>query len=310
MVKDSKKKEVIDKKEKISNVLNIIAIFALVVLIAFVFVKFSTTLTGNAVNVQENPTNKGIYGPEALLQGIGDVFMKIIELIKPTWEAIIGQTSEQVFLSKIMFLLLVLGTIWFILGKIEAVNNNKFFHFFLSVVFGVLFTRWIVTDDIVKTVIMPYNVVGAALSAFIPLGIVFYITFVLLEKKEYSIIRKFIWIFVMAYFIVAWSVAYKDIANMQNPDWIWTYPIAAALALLMILFDGSIVLYFLDERIKKVGEKQRELTELKYIEEIASWEKRASDGIISQEVAKAKIKKIQDDLKVLNKRRTGNSIVQ
>ncbi len=306
MVKNLKKKEVISKKEKISNVLNMLAIFALVTLVAFVFVKFSVSLTGNAI--EGNPANKGIYGPEALLQGIGDVFAKIIVAVKPTWEAVIGQTSEQVFLSKIMFLLLVFGVTWFILGKIEAIGKNKGFHIFLSIVFGILFTRWIVTDDIVKTVIMPYNVVGAALSAFVPLGVVFYITFILLGKKEYSIIRKFIWIFVMAYFIVAWSVAYKDIANMKNPEWIWTYPIAAGLALLMVLFDRSLMLYFLDERIKTVGEKQRELTELKYLREIASLEKDASDGIISQKVADAKIKKIQDELKILNKRRTGNTI--
>lgn len=307
MVRNLKKKEVVDKKEKISNVLNIISIFFLVVLVAFVFVKFSVSLTGNTI--EGNPANKGIYGPEALLQGIGDVFAKIIAAVKPTWEAVIGQTSEQVFLSKIMFLLLVFGVTWFILGKIEAIGKNKGFHLFLSVVFGILFTRWIVTDDIVKTVIMPYNVVGAALSAFVPLGVVFYITFILLGKKEYSIIRKLIWIFVMAYFIVAWSVAYKDIANMKNPEWIWTYPIAAGLALLMVLFDRSLMLYFLDERIKTVGEKQRELTELKYLREIASLEKDASDRIISQEVADAKIKKIQDELKILNKRRTGNTIV-
>lgn len=306
MVKNLKKKEVVDKKEKISNVLNMLAIFALVTLVAFVFVKFSVSLTGNAI--EGNPANKGIYGPEALLQGIGDVFMKVIEFAKPTWEAVIGQTSEQVFLSKIMFLLLVFGVTWFILGKIEAIGKNKGFHLFLSIVFGILFTRWIVTDDIVKTVIMPYNVVGAALSAFVPLGVVFYITFILLGKKEYSIIRKLIWIFVMAYFIVAWSVAYKDIANMKNPEWIWTYPIAAGLALLMVLFDRSLMLYFLDERIKTVGEKQRELTELKYLREIASLEKDASDGIISQKVAEAKIKKIQDELKILNKRRTGNTL--
>lgn len=281
-----------------SKTITVFSLFFLSALLGFLFFNFSIGLnnliTGNAVS-------QDIYRPQAFIEGISDVFIKIIDLILPNVEIFFGPTSSQTFLPKIIFMILIFLFIWWVLGtvQIQNVNLNGFgLKFFLSLLFGLLFTRWLARDELILLVMAPYNAVGAALSAFIPIVFAFYTLNILLKKRRHVILRKVGWIMIMSYFITFYFVAYRDIKNMENPEFIWVYPIAAVLCLLMVIFDKSLSYYLLSEEAQQSRELQNKEMEKIYRRQIVQITKDIENHVISRP---EDIKDATNQIKLLNK---------
>ncbi|HOW36863.1 MAG TPA: hypothetical protein PLK34_01280 [Candidatus Pacearchaeota archaeon] len=292
-----------EKPEKSELILNVFSLLLLALTISFIFVPFSFRIngfvTGNSVLVGNNPS----YGPQAFLTGVSDVLTSLIQSIQPVSEVILGETPEQVFISKVMLMILIFFSLWFGLGKLEPFKQGKpiFTKIVLSVVLSILFTRWVVSEELVKTVMMPYNAFGAALSAFVPLVLAFFVIELGLKGREFKILRKLGWIMVVAFFIISWSMAYKEIGNMKNPELIWTYPLGALLAFVLFFADYTIQAYLKSERAVARVDVQKKEIELAYYREIAQVREDLKNKIITGDAAKQQIKELEDKIQNLYK---------
>lgn len=303
MIKEQKilqKNKIFKRNFFSSDILTVFSLFVLSALLGFFFFSFSNGLkqnvTGNAVSYSQE-----VYRPQAFIEGISDVFVKIIDLIIPGVKVFFGQTTSQTFLPKIIFMILLFLFVWWTLGtvQISGVNLKGFgLRFFLSLLFGLLFTRWLAKDELILLVMAPYNAVGAALSTLIPLGFAFYALNIVLRKRRHIILRKIGWILIMSYFIISWFVTYQEIKNMENPMFIWVYPIAAVLCLLMVIFDQSIAYYLLSEEAQQSREDQNKNMEKIYRRQIVQITKDIEDHVISRP---EDIKEATNQIKTLNK---------
>jgi len=258
------------KKDKSKIAWQIALGIAAALWLIFIISKFSTPVTGNvpAVDAAESADEKGVLS----------------ELLKPilpyiTW--IIGESQEDsLLLSRILIAMLWFLAFWFVSGKITEINKKKWFHFGISFILSILFTRWIIVDDILKTVLLPYSAVGAALAAFLPILVAFYFFNFVLDGDNLEPLRLFGWILVLGYLAFGYYNALKD-PLVLNKEWLWAYPIAIILTFVLLIFNRKIRAEILLTGLGKTSQGYKDQQKQEILRQIALVEQNLADRMIS-----------------------------
>jgi hypothetical protein len=181
----------------------------------------------------------------SLIQDASRFTNDVFEILKPLLGVLIGEETPSGFdgslssdvISRIMFFILIFALVHRVILQIEFFRGNQFVIWTVSIAVSVLATRWLGDGGLVQTILLPYNVLGVSLSAFLPLLIYFYFVEFGFTNK---VMRKIAWIFFAVMYIFLWIGRYDQIAT-SNVNYIgWVYPISALLCLCFFWFDGTI----------------------------------------------------------------------
>lgn len=195
-------------------------------------------------------------GPVEAVQG---VVSGVYELIRPVLEGIIGEASTaEFFLAKVMFLIIIFAIIYKVLEKIPFFNSASWVLWLVSIAVSVLSIRWFGDAEIVRTVILPYSVLGISLTALIPFAIFFFMTEF---GDSHKFARKLSWIFFIVVFIGLWITRAGNAAVTGGPvgNFAYIYLVTAVLGWISYMMDDKIQ----KERSKAKLEKIHSVTKRK-----------------------------------------------
>ena len=151
--------------------------------------------------------------------------------VEPVVTYIIGETgTSEFFLAKILFLIIIFAVVWKAMQRIPFFSSNEWVLWVVSIGVSILAIRWFGNVEIVKTVILPYSVLGIVISAGIPL----ILAFLIIEGLRPTM-RKTGWIFFAVVFVFLWASRMDQLGQFGN-----IYLVAAGLALLMLFMDSTI----------------------------------------------------------------------
>ena len=182
---------------------------------------------------------------EEVLEGIADVF-------KPISSAILGgvDTGEALF-SKFLLFILVAMVIYTIVIVIPGFEGKTGIATVISIIVSILGVRFLITDNLINAILLPYGALFISLSVGIPLVIFFFA----LLRTENTLIRKAGWaLYIAAFGVLGW-MRIEDIGKAG-----WIYIIAIILAFIFFLFDKTI------QKMKIAGKIERSKASVQSIE--------------------------------------------
>jgi len=175
---------------------------------------------------------------EGMMYDLGDGIDSVYtSLLEPILGKIIGETkgdsntsTSELFLAKVLFLVIILSVVWAALNKVGFFNENAWVLWLVSISASILSVRWFGNADVIRSIILPYSVLGVAISAGLP----FILSFLIIENNFRETMRKFAWIFFAVVFVGLWAT------RIGSTEFAFIYLVTALLAVVVMLFDGTI----------------------------------------------------------------------
>ncbi len=152
-------------------------------------------------------------------------------MLFPFFSALLGGTSEMLF-ERVLFLVIIFAVVYIVISNMEIFKGNGAVIWIVSVSVSLLSTRFLVGEDLLQTMILPYSVFGIAISSVLPLLI--YFAFVQ-KFDDSATVRKMLWVFYIIAFIGIWGARYDDVSGLA-----WMYLLSAGAGVIFLLFDGTI----------------------------------------------------------------------
>lgn len=171
---------------------------------------------------------------QSIGSGVKNVLSIIENTLGPIFVAILGGTETMLF-ERILILAILMSIVYLVASNTSALGgdteDNKYVIWTVTITVSVLATRFLADTKLLKTIILPYSVLGVTLSSIIP----FILFWFFIEKFENSIVRKIGWIFFTVIFIGLWAARSEELGGLA-----WIYLITAILSFFFLLFDGTI----------------------------------------------------------------------
>lgn len=168
---------------------------------------------------------------ESAIDGVRDIG-------EPIFSALFGvyQSDEFLFIKILLFILLFLGIRLGVKG-IPALGEQSGVVNIISLVVSLIAIRFLSESDIVRGILLPYEVLGVAVLT----GGVFILYFFFVEKTVKSAGgRKFLWFLFVLIMTVLWFSQRDKLSGITN----FIYWGALGLGILMFFFDKSVKRYF------------------------------------------------------------------
>jgi len=182
------------------------------------------------------------YGMEQLIDTVQEMFY-------PLFSIFLGGYGDYMF-ERILFLFILVALLYVIISRMDVFKNNRAVIWIITVSISLLATRFLTESDLISTMLLPYSVLGVALTAVLPIMIYF---FFVESFSNSATIRKMLWIFYNVVFIGLWASRYDELGQMS-----WIYMMSAITALLFLLFDGTIRRAMRKQKDKEVDIGRRE----------------------------------------------------
>lgn len=148
-------------------------------------------------------------------------------------------TSELFFIKALVFILLIL-LVSYAARKIPNLGEHTSIVLLISIIVSLIATRYITNEALIKTIWLPYGVLGVFLATLLP----FILGYFFIESFNSRMFRKVAW---SLYVVIFASLAYFRWNDLQlnfgeSGIWSggWIYLATAILSLIMILFDSWI----------------------------------------------------------------------
>ncbi len=266
---------------------------------------------GSLLNMKGNGVYKGIFA--LLLLGLFIVPLvsaaRIIDSINsgidsgvsgasPILSKLLGETPNGEWLfAKVLFFIIVFSVIWLSLDRIEFFSSKTWALALITSAVSLLATRWIASEALVNTLILPYSALGIAISAALP----FILYAIVLEKgfegPDHRITRRIGWIFFAVIFIGLWFTR-DGLGGSPAP---YIYPVTAALAIGMMFIDGTIQRFLRNMEMQKVGAANTEEAVTSLKEKISKLPDLVTEDVITAEEAARRKKKYLAKIDFLSK---------
>ena len=184
---------------------------------------FSTSLVFAASGDRSLGDNLGM-GMEQLIDSVEG-------MLYPLFSVVLGDYGDHMF-EKILFMIILVAIIYVVISRMPIFNERKPIIWIITMSISLLATRFLTESQLVENILLPYGVLGVSLTGILPLIIYFYFVE---SFDDSATLRKILWIFYMVVFIGLWANRYTDLGELS-----WIYMISAILALIFLLFDGTI----------------------------------------------------------------------
>jgi len=168
-------------------------------------------------------------------------FERTIEWLKSGWApffaAVLGTSSFDEFLfAKVLVLFLIFCVVYMVLRRVEIFSTNNAVLIIVSVVVSILSVRFMGENEFITGVLLPYGVMGASITVFLPMLI--YSLFVQTSVAG-TLGRRIAWIVYGIIFLVMWGMRGSEIGAVN-----YIYLAGIIFVILNFIFDGPIHQYF------------------------------------------------------------------
>lgn len=188
---------------------------------------------------------------EELHRGSFGIARFAVSAFGPFFTALFGGDKAYLF-EKVMLFFIITSIVFMVVRKMDVFRDNRAIILIVTLSVSILATRFfMISDFLVNTVLLPYSVLGVALSAFLPLMIGF--AFIHQAAPDSGFLRRAFWIFFIVVFAAMWGLRYADVGVVS-----WIYFWSAFLSLLFFLFDGTIRRAMINEQLKTVNANNQE----------------------------------------------------
>ena len=248
----------------------------------------------------------GFVSADTPAEAVKGVIRGVYDAFEPFLSAVVGDTqdSADMFLVKILFLIIIFAIIWKSLEKISFFSESEWVLWVISIAVSIVSVRWFGDMEVVNSVLLPYSALGITLAAGIP----FVLYFLVVEDFKKTM-RKVSWIFFIVVFIGLWfsrmGEVVKGTAIGGNVGgFAYIYLITAGVAFLVLMFDGTI------QKIKNKmkAEKGMSYKQMERKHRVMNDLDKARDlkvDMINRGDTSANIKKADDHIKKLEKSLAG-----
>lgn len=182
-------------------------------------------------------------------QQVTRVLDSAVGIINPLAEIIIGEYSgSEYFFEKLLILGLLFILITAVLRKVKLFGEDgSKLPIIISAIVSIIAIRFISTDELFFGILLPYGVMGAALSFLIPFILFFYAIHKFFELGSAG--RKFSWAIFTIFFVVFMFYYASDLSGAVG----WIYFLGIILCIFMIIFDKGVHrALFVDPEINNV----------------------------------------------------------
>jgi len=191
-------------------------------------------------------------------------------LIEPLLVFLVGEdASAELFLARILFLVIVFAIVWASLKNVDFFTEQKWVHWVVSIAVSLVAVRYIGGSEVIQTIILPYSVMGIAISAGLP----FIISFLVIQGIKGQTVRRIAWIFFIVIFIGLWFSRYDKLGNFG-----YIYLVTAGLAFIMLTMDGTIQRFKSKLRLEKMRGKSNKDVVIQLKAQIADLKKAYDNG--------------------------------
>src|SRR3989344_1970020 len=222
------------------------------------------------------------------------ILQPIADSAKSFYDVIL-EPFGQFFFGKLLMFIVVLSIVWLVVDRFPLMTGKRKTGLLVAVVVSALSVRWI-NRAWLDTVILPYSVLGIAMTSLLP----FIIYFFFVKDLATRSMRKVAWIFAAVVFaglfiyrntVADPSSAFGFMTTGWNPSYIYLF--VAVLSFFMLGFDGPI---------------QRALDKMRYqdIADMSKIERRAElveqydklqDRFLNRRITKVEANKLINSLK-------------
>ncbi len=245
--------------------------------------------------------------PSNIQGNIKTVIDNIVEIFQPIAEAVLGQEYDSTganstyFFARILFFIVILTILYLVLERVSFFNEYTFALWIVAAAVAILGTRYFVSNDWIKTILLPYQTLGIVIAAGLPFVIYFLIVNTPAGMgNQPPIIRKIAWIFFAVIFFGLW-ISRSGADDLGESSAIWIYPITAALAFVMVVMDGTVTRFFAKVDVEKstLDSKKYQLRYLK--RELQKLHEDLAKRVISRDEYLAETHKINQRITLLTK---------
>jgi len=223
-----------------------------------------------------------------------------VNTIEPVAKQVLGNTpSGQYLFAKVLFFIIILAIVFTALNRSEFFSENVWVLWVLSAVVSILATRFLTTEGLINTLLLPYSTLGVAVSAGLPFVLYFLIINVGLSEPGHKLIRRIAWIFFAIIFIFLYITRLADSKFFGNAAWI--YPLTALVAFVMVVMDGTINRFFIQLKLEKAGKQTVQELETELRRKINQANADFAAGIITQRERDKRIKNYKKTISGLHK---------
>ncbi|MDP3881666.1 MAG: hypothetical protein Q8Q31_02190 [Nanoarchaeota archaeon] len=201
--------------------------------------------------------------------------------VSPIFSQLLGDTSSGEYLfARVLILILVFVVIFGAMKAASFFSGQTWISVVIGVIGALLATRWLASADLIETVILPYTVLGVAISCGIPFLIYFWVV----EKglPHSATLRRFAWILFGVVFIGIWLSRLDKLSQSGEFAVVYIYPVTALLCLLMAVLDGTIRKFMAKVEYEKYGADTNERAMIELRRRMAESKNDLANGIISQ----------------------------
>ncbi len=216
----------------------------------------------------------------------------VIDTLGPVFYVFLGGDGNMLF-ERIIFFFILVSIIFVVLSRIPMFAEKKAVIWIITLSVSLLSTRFLTSVQLVQNILLPYGVMGVALTAALPL--IIYFTFV--ESFEgSSTVRKTLWLFFIIVFIGLWASRYDELGDLS-----WIYFMTGVAALIFLLADGTIRRILIKQQMDQLGILNR----IDYQKDIKKRMDDANKALLNNYISKgqhnALMRKLKADMKAVLK---------
>jgi len=227
---------------------------------------------------------------------IGNIFQQSVQGVQDASRILISPFfggEDNLLFEKILLFLIIVSIIKVTLAKTNIFGDDNRLGILVAFAVALLATRFLSDIQTVQNVLLPYSILGIAISAAIPLMIFFYF----IQSFESSIIRKVGWIFFVVIFIGLWNMRADELGNLA-----WIYLITGVIAFFFMLFDGTIRRALINQEWEQLEHENREKYEIDIRRQISQLRNDlANDTSVNKKQYIKMIKRLQKKLEAIHK---------
>ena len=169
---------------------------------------------------------------------MNDVFDGIKDFFSTIFETLLREygSGQDIFFVKVLLFILFYVIITTSVRAVPKLGENKMVAAIISLVVSVLAVKWL-SEEIIKTILLPYGALGIALATIIPFLIFFYFIH---ATKMNGLGRRLAWLLFGLSFIALGYSRWSEIPEVGK----YFYLGCLVLIILVFLFDKEIHRYF------------------------------------------------------------------
>lgn len=161
----------------------------------------------------------------------------ITDFVSPFLEFLLGVSSfDQYFFIRVLLLVLIFVIIFTVLEYIEIFKKNTAVRVIISLVMSIFSAKYIGESEIITGILLPYGVLGIALTFILPFLVFFFFVHKSIEAPAG---RRAAWVFFAVVFFGLWMNRGEQVGPIS-----WIYFVGVIAVIISIIFDPKIHEYF------------------------------------------------------------------